>query len=185
MFFIVNKTKKPISLSDINITLGPRQAMDLDKVMDRSKSEKSLSLRAAKSNGDVEVRVQDKSKPKVSSPSKNKSNISGDLKEFKKEILGEMKELLKGQGGGVSKEDLQALINAMPKSQETVIIRQEGEKTREDEDVEMDEDMLGEINKRAVEKIVKDTKVESVNYKEKQEENTILNNVDQLEDLLG
>ena len=41
MFFIVNKTKQHISLPDIKISLGPRQAIDLDKIMSREESEKS------------------------------------------------------------------------------------------------------------------------------------------------
>jgi len=31
MFFIVNKTRKNITISDIKVSLGPRQAIDLDK----------------------------------------------------------------------------------------------------------------------------------------------------------
>ncbi len=181
MFFIVNKTTHNITLGDLGLNLGPHQAIDLDKIMKRSKSDDSKHLRLAKKNGDIEIRRKDEPKsPKT--PRMAKSSL--DLDGMKKEIIGEMKELLKGQTG-VSKEDLQALINAMPKSTETVIIRQEGENVRQDEEVEMDEETLSTINARAVNEIVKDSKMELVHYKEKQAENTILGNVDELEGLLG
>lgn len=188
MFFIVNKTKGTITLGDLGISLGPRQAIDLDRVMKRDRSEDSQSLKDAKKNGAIEVRIKDD--PKSNKVPDIKSIYQGpDLRSVKDEIIGEMKgvmkDFLKGQVGGVSKEDLQALINAMPKSTETVIIRQEGEKIREDEEVEMDEEILGEMNKRAVNETVKNTKIKSVHYKEKHEENTILSNADELENLLG
>jgi len=189
MFFIVNKTKKPISISDLNIVLGPKQAIDLDKVgIPRSKSEASRSLMMAKKNGDIEVRFQDKPKSSISPIIQAPSNDLGDMK---KEIIGEMKdamkELLTNQTGGVSKADLQELINAMPKATETVIYRQDQENVdqREDEEVEMDEEMMGEINARTVNNIVEGTEIKAVYHEEKQEENTILNNVDELENLLG
>ena len=110
---------------------------------------------------------------------------------MKEEIIGEMKdvmkEFLKNQTGGVSKADLQELINAMPKTTETVKYRQDQENIvqREDEEVEMDEDMLAKINARTVDNIVEGTEIKAVHYEEKQEDSTILNNVDELENLLG
>ncbi len=184
MFFIVNKTKGHITLGDIGINLGPKQAIDLDKMMKRSKSDESRALRSASKRGDIEIRVKDK--PKVKKiPNTTPKPKSEDLGAMKAEIIGEMRELLKGQGGGLSKEDLQELIAAMPKSSETVIYRQEGEKIREDEEVEIDSSTLATINARTVDNIVKGTEIKAVHYEEKHEENTILDNVDELEGLLG
>ncbi len=185
MFFIVNKTKNIISLSDINISLGPRQAMDLDKIMNRSKSEGSNALKVAKRNGDIEVRIKDKLS---TIPDTQALPVQNDMGRIKEEIIGEMKdvmqELLKNQTGGVSKADLQELINAMPKSQETVIIRQESEKVREDEDIEVNVEDLGEINKRAVNKIVKNVESVDIKYKEEKQKNDLDNNISELEGLL-
>ena len=190
MFFIVNKTKIPVSISDLNIVLGPRQAIDLDKArIPRSKSEASKSLKMAQKNGDVEVRFKDKPKSRITPDIPIKS--SPDMGNMKEEIIGEMKdvmkEFLKNQTGGVSKADLQELINAMPKTTETVKYRQDQENIvqREDEEVEMDEDMLAKINARTVDNIVEGTEIKAVHYEEKQEDSTILNNVDELENLLG
>ena len=45
MFFIINKTKRNIIISDIKVSLGPRQAIDLDKMIDRDISDKSKDLK--------------------------------------------------------------------------------------------------------------------------------------------
>lgn len=188
MFFIVNKTRKTITLGDLGISLGPRQAIDLDKTnIPRSKSDISQSLKNAKRNGDIEIRINDRPNSKVIPNTKIKTP-SDELGDMKKEIIGEMKDVMKeflqAQRGGVSKEDLQELIKAMPKSSETVVYRQEGEKTRADEEVKMDEGLLVEINARTVDNIVEGTDIKSMKYKEETQENTILNNIDELEGLL-
>jgi predicted transcriptional regulator len=186
MFFIVNKTKGTVVLGDLKLTLGPRQAIDLDKIMNRSKSEASKSLKTAKKNGDIEVRIKDKPS-KI--PDTQVLPAQNDMGNIKEEIIGEMKdvmqELLKGQTGGVSKEDLQELINAMPKSQETVIIRQEGEKIKEDEEVEVEAGEIGEMNKRAVNKMVENVDSVDIKYKEEKQKNDLDNQISELEGLLG
>jgi hypothetical protein len=49
----------------------------------------------------------------------------------------------------------------------------------------MDEDLLAKINARTVDKIVEGTDINSINYKEEKQENTILDNISELEDLIG
>jgi len=187
MFFIVNKTKQTIIISDLKVTLGPKQAVDLDKIVDRKLSDASTDLKHAKKSGRVDVRMKDGERPPSSA---RKSAPANNLEGFKKDLISEMKGVLSNQSqpapSGISKEDLAAfakeIIKSMPKS-ETVVIQ--GEKTvRNDEEVEMDEKMLAEISARAVDEIVKDTELKSIHYKEESQENTILNNVSELEDLL-
>ena len=194
MFFIVNKTKRTVIISDLGVTLGPRQAIDLDKIVKRSKSDSSQMLKLAKKKGDIEIRRKDGEKTETV-VYKEKDNS---LNDFKNEIIGEMKgsmrDMLAQQSitvqGGISEEQLekmmQKLIKSMPKStKETVVIQQGGEKTeRTDEEIEIDEEKLAEINARTVDEMTKDTEVKSVHYKEEQQENTILNNINELEELL-
>jgi len=190
MFFIVNKTKSNITLGDLGLNLGPRQAIDLDKArIPRSKSEASRSLQMAQKNGDIEVRLKDKLKSNVVPDAPLKP--SPDLGNMKEEIIGEMKnamkELLKGQMGGVSKADLQELINAIPKTTETVIYRQDqgNIKQREDEEVEIDVVAIGEMNKRAVDKMVKNVESVDIKYEGKKQKNDLDSNISELEGLLG
>jgi hypothetical protein len=189
VFFIVNKTKGTIVISDIGITLGPRQAIDLDKMMNRSKSEASKMLKGASKKGHIDIRIKDGGKkPNIKPP----EQIGGDLDDFKKEMLEEMKGLLSNQQPssqvGLGKEDLaefaQQIISNMPKS-ETVIIQGQPQDMRTDVDVEMDEELLAKINARTVDKIVEGSDINSINYKEEKQENTILDNISELEDLIG
>lgn len=196
MFFIVNKTKNTLVLSDINITLGPRQAVDLDKMMNRKKSESSRMLKAASKKGKIDIRVKDKGKTNNVSTSKaNHPDL--DLDDFKKEMLEEMKGLLSQQQApqskqeGISKDDLshfaQQIIQNIPKS-ETVINQSNKQNIREDDETDIDEDLSAKINARTVDKMLKGTKVSAMDYKEnKQEkqENSILDNISELEGLIG
>ena len=186
MFFIVNKTRGPVSIGDIGVTLGPRQAVDLDKIMKREKSEGSQSLKSARARGDIEVRVKDKSKPE-SSFVKAQPSVE-DLGAFKKEMIGEMKdamrELLASQQGGLSRSDLKELIDSMPKSSETVIYRDGQEKIREDEESSVRVNEIGEMNKRIVNKIVKNVDSTEIKYKEEKQKNDLDDNILELEGLL-
>ncbi len=190
MFFIVNKMKQTVVLGDIGVTLGPRQAVDLDKLVGREKSEKSKSLKVAKRSGQIEVRIKDGEKPpKITSKSQPTDSLEG----FKRELIEELKGVMSQQPqpatpSGLNKEDLanfaKEIIKSMPK-QETVIIQGKGQEVRTDEEVEIDEDKLVDINARAVDNIVEGTDVKSMKYKEEKQENTILDNINELEDMLG
>ena len=191
MFFIVNKTKQTLVLGDLGVTLGPRQAVDLDKVVSRDKSDNSKSLKNAKKNGQVEVRSKDGEKPKhpehqvISQP----INVIDNLK---KELIEEMKAVISQQTkvptDSVSKEDLKnfarEIIQSMPESKTVIMQGNNVVETRTDEEVEMNEDVLGEMNKRIVNKIVKNAEGTGIEYKEEKQKNDLDNNIAELEGLL-
>lgn len=189
MFFIVNKTKSIVSITDINITLGPRQAVDLDKLMSRDKSEASKMLKAANKKGHIDIRIKDGGKAsKVSSPPKIENNFD----DFKKEMLEEMKRLLSQKQQfspqqGLCKDDLaefaNQIISNIPKS-ETAIIQGRSQEIRTDDEVEIDEKALGEMNKRVVNKMVENVESGELRCKEEKQENDLENNVSELEGLL-
>ena len=197
MFFIVNKTKQTVIIGDLGVTLGPRQAVDLDKTVGRAKADASKSLKQAKKGGQIEVRIKDGEKPP--SPARKAPPPEPSLDNFKNEIIDEMKGSIKAlsrelvaqqpvnSGDNISSKDLDALakkiIKSMPISSETIIFQEK--QARTDEEVEIDEGKLSEISARAVNEIVKDTEIKSIHYKEEKQENTILDNVDELEDLIG
>ena len=190
MFFIVNKTKGSIVISDIGVTLGPRQAVDLDKMMSRSKSESSRMLKGASKKGHIDIRIKDNGKTSKVSPA---PKVDVDLDDFKKEMLEEMKGLLSQQQPaqtpqpGLGKEDLAAfaehIINNIPKS-ETVIMQGQQPEVREDEEVEIEVGELGEMNKRIVNKIVENVKSVDIKYNEEIQKNDLDNNIIELEGLL-
>ncbi len=186
MFFIVNKTKKHITLPDIKISLGPKQAIDLDRIMDRSESEKSRHLKAASHNGDIEIRVKDDDNPKRAAPVQS----APDMGKMKDDIIKEMKDelqFLKQPKEGLSKEDLiaamQELISNMPAKE--IIVKDGGTVINDEEEVEVDEDLLGEINKRAANKMVENVESGEVKYKEEKQKDNLDDNINELEKLLG
>jgi hypothetical protein len=187
MFFIVNKTKSHISLPDINISLGPRQAMDLDRIMKREISENSRHLRAARANGDVEIRVKDEPKKQIDiQPDIAKPDNNNDLKQFKDEILKEMKDMLsslstKDKGESVSKEELLEVLKSLGRIQ----VKENTNVVANEEDILVGEDLLSKINARTVDKMLENTSVKSVHYEEIQEDDNLLHNIGELEDLLG
>ena len=190
MFFIVNKTKGTIIISDIGITLGPRQAMDLDKIMDRDKSESSKMLRGANKKGHIDIRIKDGGKPSRVVPAQK---VENDLDDFKKEMLEEMRGLLNQQHlqvdpqQGLGKEDLAALaqeiISNIPKP-ETVVVQGQLSEVREDEEVDVGGGELGEMNKRIVNKIVENVKSVDIKCNEEIQKNDLDNNISELEGLL-
>lgn len=192
MFFIVNKTRKTISLSDIKITLGPRQAVDLDHFMKRDISESSVSLQSARSKGEIEIRIKDSIKEKRDNIPASKSTDISDLKKMIKDLKGAVDDLSAQNPtiiqSGVSQEDLEkitkAIVSQIPQNKETIIVQNQGSKKDEEVDINMNDEMLAIINARTVNKIVKDTEVKSVHYDEKEDKNSILNNVNELEDLI-
>ena len=190
MFFIVNKTKGSIVISDLNIILGPRQAIDLDKMMSRTKSEASEMLKGASEKGHIDIRIKDGGKKSNIEPPEQ---IGGDLDDFKKEMIEEMKGLLSNQQkpapqAGLRKEDLEAfvqqIISNIPKS-ETVIIQSNPQEVRSDEDVDVGVKELGEMNKRIVNKIVENVKSVDIKYNREIQKNDLDNNISELEGLLG
>jgi len=195
MFFIVNKTKAPVSISDLdNLVLGPRQAIDLDKLMDRSKSESSKMLRAATREGKIDIRIQDGGSPKNFPAAPTANN---DLDDMKNELLQQMKDLLATkeapaqpvQQAGIGKEEMaefaQQIIQNMPKPEVITVQGQAQEQeVRDDEEVEVSDEMLSKIGERAINKITEGAEIESIDCKEEKQDSSIMDNINELENLL-
>ena len=58
MYFIINTSRPPkdVSLFDLGIVIGPKKAMDLEKIWDREKIDASVDLQEAIRNRQVQVR---------------------------------------------------------------------------------------------------------------------------------
>jgi uncharacterized membrane-anchored protein YhcB (DUF1043 family) len=199
MYFIVNKTKKTIIISDIKgCSLGPRQAVDLYKITNKHIIEQSKDLKHAIKRGEIEVRIKDgehKSSGKVKS---QKHNNNDTLENFKREIVDEVKETVKDiskelisqqqkpvNNSGMSNEDLdilaQKIIQNMP-VQEKIANKEENINNKEV--VEIENEALSEIHKRTVNKMVKNIESSDINYEEEKAENNLDNYISELEDLL-
>ena len=191
MFFIVNKTKKEVIISDISVSLGPRQAMDLDKLLDRKKSERSNDLTTAIKRGIISVRQKTNEESAVVIKQIKEEINPKEIDKFKKDINDEIKnqfnflkeDLLKANFSSNSDVDnselLEKLADLIKSNKNSTIVKSE------DEEVLENEDFLSKIHARTVDRQIKNTEISNVNYDEKEVKNDIDENVSELEDLLG
>ncbi len=162
--------------------------------MKKEKYINSRHLRIAQGNGDIDIRISTKESKKQQKNIIKKDDSAVDMEKIKNDIIKEMKKEFKNIGqkeDSLSKKDLVEImtevIKKLPKEKIT-IIREKGIKEGEffdDEKVEIDEELLGEINKRAVEKMVKNVKSREIKYKEEKQKSDIEDSVSELENLLG
>jgi hypothetical protein len=201
MYFITNKTRGDIKIKDIKISLGPRQAMDLDRFVARDKADASKDLAKMISGGIISVKKRTTTGNIKTKKVKTETTVSVDVNVIKDELLKEMKssfkemsEELRGQvsspSKGASAEDIKNIMKevmaGLPQAPKEVVIREVGKKIMEDEEVEIDEVRLAEIHARAVNELTKDSKDASIEYKEENRKDDEMNSrVNELEDLLG
>jgi hypothetical protein len=197
VFFIVNNMKCQVEIEDIHIKLGPRQALDLDKKIDREKSENSKDLRFKVGKGIISIRAKDNP---VKVKFKQTVDNTNDINKLKEDLINEMKSQLQAVGQDLKnqlsnnkkelsiddiKEVMKQIVSEMPQASNTVIMQEVKKKISEEQEIEVDESLLADIHARTVNELTKETSVGNVNYKEEKQKNTILNNVDELSDLLG
>ena len=198
MYFVINKTKKNITIGDISLNLGPRQAIDLQKIMKKELYENSRHLKIAQRNGDIEIRISRKESKETGRVTTQKDNTKENMEKMKNDIVKEIKNELKNINTGevdkdiLSRKELVEIMTEVMKNlpkekiiKETTIIKGEKEGEFDDEKVEINEELLGEINKRVIEKMVKNVKSEEIKYKEEKKKDDIMDNVNELENLLG
>jgi len=192
VFFIVNKTKQTIIMGDIGVKLGPRQAIDLDKVIDRDKADSSKYLQMLVHKGDVEIKRKDDKTFKKKPVDETKK-----LNQIKSEILDEMKNMLKSHfkqesSQSISIEDIAKLIQPGASIEDIKKIVNEAinnanidKEISKDEDVQVDNKILTAIHAKTVNKKIKNITNSSVNYQKEEIDNAIANNVSELDSLLG
>lgn len=190
MYFIVNKTKKTIHLPDIKITLGPRQAIDIDQLISRSESDSSNSLKSAKSKGEIEVRIKDKDKNEenknIIEYRDNNSDV-GEIKKMLNELKGVVENLSLNAKSGITEKGISQ--NDLKKMAETIASYMPSTVPQDDKNDEIESNMSDEIlsiiNAKTVNKIVEKTEIKSIRYDETDSHNSVLGNASELENLLG
>jgi len=198
MFFIVNKTKQGIVISDLKITLGPRQAADLDaRGIDRRRVEASKGLKQLVKQGQIEIRRKDAApeaayiQPVVESDGFDMGKIKDDILQGVKETMAEM---MKAQTPTqtivappqIDQKELAKMIAEMIQiktgKQEDVddVIKN----TLEEINITVDDETLADIHSRAVDKLVKNVKLDNIRHEEHIEIDNLEQNVSELEGLL-
>ena len=205
MYFIVNKTKQSLILADLKqLELGPRQAIDLDKLYDRHSLDNSKDLHHAIKQGLIQVRQKTNhnhneepvQEVKEVVQQLNTEEIKADLrKEFQSQI-GELTSALKDSVANPALmgvlEQLKSAISEGQFSQQTIVKEKETVIERPVEgateistgvDDTLDPKIAGQIHAKAVDRLAKGSKGK-VTYQQDKVEDSVVQNVDELDNLL-
>lgn len=192
MFFIVNVTKNTICISDLSISLGPRQATDLDERIDRWKVEKSKDLKSLIKTGRIKIKHKDGyvSKESAAVPEKDNSDFLDSLKQdINSQIqrgIADLKDSIKGNGQPEPSNNeellamMQNLIQQVSKNNQPINNVVQNQVEEED----MDENVLSNIHAKSMDKRTKNLEAGNLNYIAEEVDNSIDNNISELENLL-
>ena len=193
MYFVVNKTKSTVVISDLGLSLGPRQASDLDERFGREKAERSRELKKAIKAGYIGIKVKDPIIPKVQptqvvDTEKIKQSV---LLDIKNDIRDEIKKGMNGIGAGISEsfltKSLESLAQNILETQGSANFAQNFKKavSESEIDVPINEEMMADIHARAVDKITDNIDEMHIEYAKKEVEDSVKDNADELDSLLG
>lgn len=206
MFLIANAGRSEITLSDLGVVLKPNQAIDLHNVKTLINPDKSNDLSLAMKTGAVKVLKKDKPKRQEQHVNQNitvnegvnKEELLNDLKAFIKEELSEKKQKQPSQSESLGSDEIRELITILKSQQKqqvsmeqlqellssgTVQINNNIGSCNDDFD-DIDEDKIVEMHSKAVNKIAKNLSGEVGYSRQKVKDDSLSNNVDELERLL-
>lgn len=181
MFFIVNKSRNELTIGDLNLSLGPNQAVDLDKIYSRSKSENSENLHNSIKRGLIQVKQ--KTETRHAKKEKPKEEKSFDIESFKEDIKKEIRNELKNIPTSSNLEILQAIEKIKDAVSQGNISYNKSDTKQVYNDDNLDENHILEIHTRAANKIAKDTE-SRVSYEEEDLSDDIDSAADELDGLL-
>ena len=203
MYFIVNNKKNEIVISDLKLCLGPRQAMDLDKIFKREQIEYSKDLKLSVKKGIVTIRQKSSSGTEHQNVIINSNSAIGseDIEKIKNELtkeirdgIGSIRNDLEHQEGNKQilpvnpnlemselKNMLSQLTSVVGNMSKNSKIDDNNKELEEEDDI--DGFAMNEIHKRAVNKMTKDV-LSSVEGMELEELDSVEDNVSELENLL-
>jgi len=195
MYLIANATSSFIEIADLGVSLQPKQAIDLHAVGLKGRAEKSPSLQKAKKNGWIKVLKQDKPKQgETRVVEKTTERIIDKRDSFNKE------DMLNGIRG-IIKEEIQNVQQNQPQQQlqeELMVMLSKlvagsgvgvsnsgtGQQVDSYEDDNIDQSKLVEIHTKVAERAMKDVE-SSISYTEENiKDDSMVDNISELEDLL-
>lgn len=183
MFFIVNRTNKDLTIGDLDISIGPRKAIDLEKIRSREKIDSSTDLRTCIKNGYLQVRHNSKASQTEENKEPEKVNVDDEqINKIRLAVADEVKsqiaDAMKGNSGGDNSEilsKLNALLSGQGQSQSSAAYPIEDE---------LDEDVLADIHAKRMKNVGKDTEGK-VTYEKKKSTDSAVDRAAELDNLLG
>ena len=187
MYLIVNTTKQTVIISDIKITLGPRQGIDLDRFISREDINKSKCLKSLFSKGILQVKNKDeKNIDEIQKEELPQKTDNLDIEQMKQDIIKGVKESLietlpsQSQNNGISKDELISILSSFVGKNNIDV------SNKNKEDNLINNDVLSDIHKRTIYRVSKKVEKSEINYqKVNSEDKTIDNSISELESMLG
>jgi len=187
MFFIANTTKQSISIADLKLILGPRQAIDLDIRYTREQAEKSKGLKSLISKGMISVKNKTEIVVESSFIQEVHNHNDFDAEKMKTDIMNGLKEVIAENTSvqpkpqpSIDMAELAKMIASMIPQGQTV----QNNTVPQDEEVKVNDDILADIHSRTVSKIVEGVEGSDINCENKIIESDIDENINELEHLL-
>lgn len=192
MYLITNVSNQEIAISDLGVTLYPKQAIDLDKINTNIDPNKSKDLKIAISKKCLKVLHHTNDSPPQEVVVKNESGFDKDS------LMSEIREVIKQEIGSKSQsnqipeknnnEDIKELLSEFKSLMQNINSNNSSgnNDNKSDSNIiddDVDEDKLGEIHAKAVEKITKNTKGTVAYENSKVKDNKMNSNISELEDL--
>ena len=194
MFFVVNTSRPPqvVRINDLEFSLGPNKAIDLEKYRDRSEIESSEDIKVLIKERKIQLRQSFHARPK---PNENKEPVKqgideSDIAKITKSVVDQLKGSINPQQpqSAIPPElvdVLKGLQEAMNRPQQTTIIQQgSGSPQSDADDDDIDAERLAELHAKAVTRQTRETEGK-VDYQEKEVKGKASSNADELGDLLG
>jgi predicted lipid-binding transport protein (Tim44 family) len=180
MLFIVNRTQKTVIISDLNLPLGPRQAVDLDQRVGREKAERSKDLIRLIHDKVIEVKIKDNQSALIPTPevqavvSQPAQTIDIDKlrQDITKEVIASFKEVANDIKEHVSQN-----------KSVTVVQGTKEEINTQNDDILLADGVLANIHAKAMDKNLKGVQG-SFDLSQKNSQENIQNNVSELEGLI-
>lgn len=185
MYLIINMTTDMIIIGDLGIELGPKKAIDLDKVFqDRSKFEHSKDLKYAEKSRKIQIRhdrVVNKERETVTVTQKiDDEHIMKIREAVRQEVVEQIKNISSTPDNQIEiiLEQMRNMIERGSSLKENSV----NESVVQDNYNDIDLDKLSEIHAKSVKKISKNTEG-NVRYEEHKSSSS-LDNLDELDGLL-
>lgn len=207
MFLIANAGRSEVALSDLGIVIKPNQAIDLHNVKTSINPEKSKDLSLAMKTGVVKILKRDilkKNRQQVNqnitvNEGINKEELLNDLKTFIKEELSEKQQSQPIQSESLGVDEIRELIKILKSQQKQQVSMEQLQQLLSSGTVQMDsntsvdnsediddidENKIIEMHSKAINKIAKNLSGEVGYSHQKVKDDSLSNNVDELENLL-
>ena len=197
MYWVVNTTKPPqsVSIGDLNLIIGAKKAIDLEKVCDRHKIEESKDLKQAIKSKMLQVRHSAKTNKKKDHIVEPVNSLNDkELAKIRSTVRDEIQSLMGGQS---SPDLLKAVNNLLEVTQslkdsppQKVVVEHatsslgsiESQEIDEVEDI--DEEKLAEIHARAIKNKTQNAETK-LTYNERKGDNSVADRASELDDLLA